>query len=270
MAVLKRNYKTILLKQDGSWIIIWLNRPNVKNAISDKMIDELLEVLGYIANDLSIGGVAIRGVNECFCSGADLKDFWEKVNKNSLNRKQIIEMSLKIAQLFMRIYTMPKVIIALVEGPALAGGLGIVCCSDFVIGTRSTKFALSEIRVGLSPAQIAPYVIERIGIQKAKILMLSAEPIDGAKAHKYGFIDYLAFDQQDLEIKFTSLKNTLKNCAPMATATTKEILFSHGQIEQPKRTAFLANKFADCMTSNESQEGLQAFLEKRKPKWAKL
>ena len=100
--------------------------------------------------------------------------------------------------------------------------------------------------------------------------MLSAESFDGKRAQKYGIIDYLATDQQDLEMKFNSLKDTLKACAPMATATTKEILLSHNHIQQSKMTTILANKFADCMMSNESQEGLEAFLEKRKPKWAKL
>lgn len=268
MTIFKKTYETISLEKDGSWIIIWLNRPNVKNAISDNMIKELLEVLGYIATDFNVSGVAIRGVNQNFCSGADLKDFWKKVDETNLSREQIIQVSLNIAQLFMRIYTMPKVVVALVEGPALAGGLGIVCCSDFVIGTRATKFAISEIKIGLSPAQIAPYVIERIGRQNAKKLMLSADSFDGAQAHKYGVIDYLADDQNELETKFASLKNTLKTCAPLATATTKEILLSYENMQKSKMTTFLANKFADCMTNAESQEGLQAFMEKRKPRWA--
>ena len=270
MTVWKKTFLAITLEKDESWVTVWLNRPDVKNALSENMTLELTKALNFIANDKMIRGVALRGVNGCFCSGADLKEFERNFVSNKATREQIVKMSSGMAELFKRVYTMPQIVVALVEGPAFAGGLGLVCCSDFVIGTRNTKFSISETKVGLTPAQIAPYVIERVGKRNAKNLMLSGNPFTGIEALHYGVIDQLAENEPDLEKQFSLLKKTLRACAPGATAITKEILISHGQIKSAEMIPFLANKFADCITSTEAKEGLRAFLEKRKPKWVEL
>ena len=270
MTLWEKDFETISLEKNESWVTVWLNRPDVKNALSENMTVELIKALSFIANDKMIRGVALRGVNGCFCAGADLKEFERNFVSNKATREQIIKMSSGVAELFKRVYTMPQIVVALVEGPAFAGGLGLVCCSDFSLGTRNTKFSLSETRVGLTPAQIAPYIIERVGKRNAKNLMLSGNPFTGIEALHYGVIDQLAENETDLEKQFSILKKTLSACAPEATAITKEILISHGQLKSVEMIPFLANKFADCMTSSEAKEGLQAFSEKRSPKWVDL
>ena len=121
-------------------------------------------------------------------------------------------MSTQLGQLLKRIYSMPQPVVALIEGPAFAGGFGLACCSDFVLGTRNTKFALPETKIGLIPAQIAPYIIDRIGKRKAKILMLSGISFNGAQAFEYGIIDQLADNDDDLEIQFSKLKQKYYSC----------------------------------------------------------
>ena len=270
MTIWEKDYETIRIEKDGSWVTIWLNRPESKNALSETMTSELLEVLEAIASYKLLRGLALRGVNKCFCAGADLKDFKRNFISNTTPRKQIVKMSVQLGQLFKRIYTMPQLVVALVEGPAFAGGFGLACCSDFVLGTRNTKFSLSETKIGLTPAQIAPYIIERIGKRLTKTLMLSGTPFNGSQAYNYGVIDQLADDESELETQFSELKLKLAACAPEATAITKEIIISHNQMESPETINSLANRFADCMTSPEAKEGLQAFIEKRKPNWTEL
>ena len=168
MEIIKKQYETINLAEKDSWLTIWLDRPEAKNALSNKMTRELLQILNEVADNKTIRGLALRGAGNCFCSGADLKDFQRNFIFNNANREQIIKLSISMADLFKRIYTMPQPVIALVEGAAFAGGFGIVCCSDIVIGTQNAKFSISETKIGLTPAQIAPYIVNRIGLQKAK------------------------------------------------------------------------------------------------------
>ncbi len=268
--MLENQYETIKLTENDSWLTIWLDRPEAKNALSDKMAQELVEVLSYFANDKTIRGVALRGTGECFCSGADLKDFQRNFILNNASHKQIIELSTKLAELFKLIYHMPKPVVSLVEGVAFAGGFGIVCCSDVVLGTQNAKFSISETKIGLTPAQIAPYIVNRIGPCKAKKIMLFGAVLNGTQAYDFGIIDQLANDTLDLETQFTALRKNLKACAPEATAITKDILINHDQLKPSEMTNFLAKKFADCVTGEEAKEGLKAFIEKRTPKWSEV
>ncbi len=268
MRILKAQYETIKLTEKESWLTIWLDRPKAKNALSEKMVLELMEVLNYSATTKNIRGLALRGKGECFCSGADLKDFQKNFVLSNANREQIIELSTSMAELFKRVYTMPQPVVTLVEGAAFAGGFGLVCCSDIVLGTQSAKFSISETKIGLTPAQIAPYIVNRIGLRNAKKIILLGFVLNGTMAHDFGVIDQLAEDKQDLEFQFAALRNSLKACAPKAIEITKDILINYDQLESSHLTDFLANKFADCLTGEEAKEGLKAFTEKRKPKWA--
>ena len=270
MTILQNQYETIKLVEKDSWLTIWLDRPKAKNALSEKMTVELMEILNNVASNKAFRGLALRGTGECFCSGADLKEFQTNFVLNNATREQIIELSTRMAELFKRIYTMPLPVIALVEGAAFAGGFGIVCCSDVVLGTQNTKFSISETKIGLTPAQIAPYLVNRIGLRNAKKIILLGTVLNGTQAYDFGVIDQLAKDKLDLEAQFTALTKNIGACAPKATAITKDILINHGQQEPCQMTNFLANKFADCLTGEEAKEGLKAFSEKRNPKWAEI
>ena len=270
MKILKKQYRTIKLTENESWLTVWLDRPKAKNALSDKMTQELLEVLKHSANDKTIRGLALRGTGGCFCSGADLKDFQRNFVLKNATREQIIELSTKLAEVFKLLYHMPKPVVTLVEGAAFAGGFGIVCCSDIVLGTQNAKFSISETKIGLTPAQITPYIVNRVGLRHAKKIILFGAVLNGTQAYDFGIIDQLANDTLDLETQFTALRKNLRACAPEATAITKDILINHGQLKQSELTNFLAKRFADCVTGEEAKEGLKAFIEKRTPKWSEV
>ena len=267
MKILNNQYETIKVTEEDSWFTLWLDRPKARNALSEKMSLELMEVLNFVASDKTIKGLALRGTDECFCSGVDLKDFQRNFVTNRANREKIVEMSVGMAELFKRIYTMPQPVITLVEGAAFAGGFGIVCCSDVVIGTQNAKFSTSETKIGLTPAQIAPYIINRIGSRKAKKIILLGTVLNGSQAFDCGVIDQLAKNKLDLEKQFAALKKGFKACAPEATTITKDILIQQDQVVSSQMIDFLANKFADCLNGEEAKEGLRAFTEKRPPKW---
>ena len=270
MTICKKNYETLELDEDKSWVTLYLNRPAAKNALSEKMIEELTEVLDRIANSKTIRGLALKGANNCFCAGADLKEFEKNFVLNNPTRGEIIKLSTNVALLLKRIHTMPQVVVSLVDGPAFAGGFGLVCCSDFVLGTKNAQFSISETKIGLIPAQITPYIVERIGRRNAKKLMISGSRFDSHEACDYGVIDVLVNNEIELNAEFALLQKRLMECAPEAIAFTKEITDSYDKLESEEVIRFLANKFADCVEGEEAKEGLQAFIRKRKPKWTEL
>ena len=263
----EQSFKTIKIELNDHWVTIWLNRPEARNALSQKMIDELTEVCKTIALDTTLRGVAFRGMANCFCSGADLKELKDKFYKKNADHHQIVEMSMRTAELFKSIHNLPQISVALVNGPAFAGGFGIVSCVDFVIATQDSKFSISETKIGLVPAQIAPYIIEKIGIRLAKKLMLTGVLFDGSQAYQYGVVDEVLKTEKQLNTAFLKLRGRLCRNGPHATATTKAIINVINHLKPQEKANFLANKFADCLIDDEAQEGISAFSEKRTPNW---
>ena len=265
---LEEKFETLKIEIDQSWVTIWLNRPKSKNSLSTKMSAELFLVLNSIAEVKKIRGVALRGVKNCFCAGADLKEFKDNFLDKNKSRSDIIKISEDLALLLKRLYSMPQITVALVEGPALAGGLGLACCTDFVFATEESFFSLSETRIGLSPAQISPYVIERIGKRRARHLMLKGERLTAEDAASYGLVDETLENSKKLSEFFEIFKDSCNTVGPAAVAITKQVISDSDRVIPSKRTNYLAKKFADCMISEEGKEGILAFSQKRNPKWA--
>ena len=180
----------------------------------------------------------------------------------SKNAKSLaFEMSVKIGELFKIINNAPQIVVAVTEGAAIAGGFGIACSSDLILTIPETKFSLTETRIGLTPAQISPYVINRLGYSLARKMMLLGARIDGREAMKIGIADYIANDS-NLEDILDSIKEQVFKCSPNAIAITK-VFLRNGYID-PQKAASL---FSDCVVSDEGREGINSFFEKRKPFW---
>ena len=162
----------------------------------------------------------------------------------------------------------PQAVIVLVEGAAIGGGLGLACVGDVTIVTRDARFRLSETSLGIPPAQIAPFVTERVGLTQARRLMLTGARFEGAEAVQYGIGHILAEDSADMEAKCAEVLAQIAMCAPGANATTKRIVFETTRLPRAQALDFAALGFADCMLSAEGREGVSAFIEKRKPNWA--
>jgi isohexenylglutaconyl-CoA hydratase len=260
-------YETIIYETKNRWATITLNRPEVKNALSEVMTNELTSAFEDIRNDTNIRGLAIRGSNGAFCAGADLKDFKNNFVLKKPTIEEVKDMNVGAGLLFKSLSQLPKIVVALVDGPAYAGGLGMVCCADIVAVTGTAKFSLSETAIGLTPAQISPYLIKRLGLRIASKLMLTGLEFGAKDSYEIGLADEVVENNEGLDGFFQNLQDQTKKCAPKATAATKEILSYSRDARLEDLSEFAAKKFAECMIGEEAKEGLVAFSEKRKPYW---
>ena len=151
-----------ILKCENSWLTIWFNRPEKRNSLSKILIKEINQSLNFVENDPSIRGVIFRGKGNVFCAGADLKWMQIIASKKSNSSDLAMKMSIEFGEMFKNISNLSKVTISVVEGACIAGAVGIVSATDFLVTTVDAKYALTETRIGLTPAQIAPYIISKV------------------------------------------------------------------------------------------------------------
>jgi isohexenylglutaconyl-CoA hydratase len=263
-----KHYETLELEREADWLTVWLNRPASRNALSAEMATELRAALEQTAPDRSIRGVTLRGRGGVFCAGGDLKSFRALATGTAASLESVVAQNLDAGSLFERLETLPQVVVVLVEGAAMAGGLGMACCADVVAATRDAQFSLTETTLGFPPAQIAPIVASRLGLATARRLMLTAARFDGADAASLGLVDFVAPDVAGLERIEAGLRAQVRRCAPGANAATKTILLATRTLQGEALRRFAAESFAHCLLSAEGREGLQAFVEKRPPTWA--
>lgn len=258
----------LILEPAGSVLTIWFNRPEAKNSLSVDMIDELHAVLDAARQDTSLRTLVIRGKGGVFCAGADLKGFKSGHDAGEESEEDVARGNRYFGDLMIKLNEQPQCVIVLVEGAAIGGGLGLACIGDVTIVTREAKFRLSETSLGIPPAQIAPFVTERVGLTNARRLMLTGARFTGEEAVQYGIGHILADDAADMEARCAEVLRQVSLCAPGANAVTKRIVFEATRRPRPDALDFAARGFAACMLSEEGREGIAAFVEKRKPYWA--
>jgi isohexenylglutaconyl-CoA hydratase len=251
----------IELEREPDWLTIWLNRPQARNALSAGMIDELMATLETVRADRRLRGVTVRGRGGFFCAGGDLKGFKAIFQGEASNPEDVAAANRMAGDLFDRINQLPQVVLMLVEGAAIAGGLGMLCAADYVVVTKTAQFALTETTLGIPPAQIAPFVVQRIGLR-------AAARFDGVTAGELGLADEVVEDAEALAAAAQRVRDRVMQCAPGANAATKEILLATGRLDRESLKQFAAGRFAACMLGDEGREGIAAFIEKRKPGWA--
>lgn len=252
---------------EKGWLTIWFNQPERRNPMTDEMMTELVAVLEAVRQDRSVRGITLRGRGGIFCAGGDLKNFAQNF-QTGREEAAIKAMSRSAAKIFDQLNTAPQVTIALVEGAAMAGGFGLSCCADIVLVEEGAKFAMTEIRIGLSPAQIAPFIIQRLGYRNARRLMLSAARFTGIEAAQLGYADFIAADVAGLEAIETQLRKQVLGCAAGAIADTKALILALPGLDRKAQIELAADNFTRRMLNEESKEGIASFFEKRKPVWA--
>ena len=258
--------QSLILEHRGSVLKIWLNRPESKNALSEEMTDELHQVLDAIRDDRSIRTIVLRGKGGVFCAGGDIKGF--KADMQAVSAAQVAKSNRGFGDLMIKINEQPQVVIMLVEGAAIGGGLGLACVADVTLVTADARFRLSETSLGIPPAQIAPFVTERVGLTQARRLMLTGARFSGEEAVRLGIAHQVAADTADLDAQCEEILGHINACAPGANAVTKGILFESLRRPRAEALDFASQGFAQCMLSPEGLEGIAAFVEKRKPLWA--
>jgi len=263
MKMQEKTYETILLGSEDKVGRISLNRPDVHNAFNVTMIRELADAFATVKEDASVRVVVLTGVGESFCAGADL-NWMREIIRYSFD--QNLKESLEVAELMHMIYTLPKPTIARVNGTAIGGGNGLFSACDIVIASERAKFGLSEVKIGLVPAAISPYVIRRIGESAAREYFLSGERFDARRALEIGLVNRVV-PHEELDQKVEGVIQLLLSSGPEAIASCKELLHRVPAMSLEEAKPYTAEMIARLRVSAEGQEGMAAFLEKRKPSW---
>ena len=258
----------ILLEHTDGVLTLTLNRPHKRNAMNSELVQEIMAVFGAIADDRSIRAVVLRGAEGNFCSGGDISG----MNKPGQSQQQAEQASWdfnrSFGRMIARVNRAPQVVITLLEGAVLGGGFGLACSSDVAIADKNAKFAMPETGLGIIPAQIAPFVVSRIGLTQARRFALLGERIDGEEAKAIGMVHYLTYGPEQMQAQLEEVLKKVRRCAPQANAVTKQLMLAVGQVELEQLLDRAADDFTASVRGDEGQEGTQAFMEKRLPKWA--
>jgi len=261
----KEPYKTIEYARAENIARVIFNRPEVHNAFNLLMILELDDAFEKVMKDPSIRIVVLSGRGKSFCAGADIKWLREIVYYSF---EQNLEESLQLAEVLHKIYVSPKPTIAMVNGTAIGGGTGFLSVCDIIVASEEAKFGLSEVKIGLVPAAISPYVIRRIGASHAREYFLTGKRISAKKALEIGLVNRVV-PLEKLEKTVEELIQLLLTSGPEAIASCKELIQNVPDMSFEEVKEYTARMIANLRVSKEGQEGMAAFLEKRKPKWVK-
>lgn len=255
----------VKISREGGVARIVLNRPELNNALNPQLIDELRAALDATAGDTSVATVVLSGEGKSLCAGADINRMREAA---TFSREDNIEDALPLSRMLAALDRLPQTTIGRVHGPIYGGGVGVVAACDIAIASEDATFCLSEVRLGIVPGMISPYVVRAIGERTARRYFQTAEVFDAHEARRIGLIhEVVAPDILDERI--AKLLKQVKSAAPGARAVAKKLagdIAGRGIDEALMRET--SELIADVRARPEAREGLSAFLEKRKPSWS--
>lgn len=262
--------RSLLTRIERGVLHLTFNRPESRNAMSAEMLAEIEAVFAAIHDDAGVRAVVLRGAGGHFCAGADLKSMMGSAGQPPAAGEPdpIAAVNRAFGTMLRSVGLAPQVVVAVCEGAVLGGGFGLACVSDIALARHDAKFGLPETTRGLPPAQIAPFVVERIGLTQARRLALTGAQFRGEEAVKLGVVHDGFCDEAELEAKLGAALDAVRHCAPNANRVTKAILLNVGRLDMDAVLDDAAEKFAACVRGSEAPEGIGAFLQKRPPKWA--
>ena len=253
----------IELVRDGAVARLWLDRPEQHNALSVELLGSIAETFHTLAHDPAVRVVVLGGRGPSFCAGADIAVM--KASANASFEENLADAK-RLAGLFAGVADFPKPVVARVHGNVLGGGVGLVCACDIVVASDDARFGLTEVRLGILPAIISPYVIRRLGDARARELMLTGERFDAAKALSIKLVHHVV-PVAELDAKVEERVQAVLAGAPHAQMRIKMLLELWGEVGWEEYRAALPRTLAEVRSGDEAREGLAAFFEKRKPKW---
>ncbi len=261
----KSEFKTITYERRDQVVMVTFNRPEVHNAFNSRLIEEMTEAVKLVREDDSVRIFVLTGKGKSFCAGADLNWLREIVD---YSYEQNLEESLALAEVLHQIYLLPKPTVAMVNGTAIGGGIGFLSACDMALAAEEAVFGLSEVKIGLVPAAISPYVIRKIGESKAREYFLTGTRIRARKAQEIGLVNEVV-PLEKLSETVDLLNENLLTSGPEAIANCKELITTTSNASIADVKEYTAQMIAGLRVSEEGQEGMASFLEKRKPKWIK-
>ncbi|MBM3317047.1 MAG: enoyl-CoA hydratase/isomerase family protein [Candidatus Eisenbacteria bacterium] len=256
--------ETVRVERAGEVARVVLARPEIRNAFNDEMLSGLLAAFAALRADDAVRVVVLTGAGEAFCAGADLH-WMRRVVEYS--REESYADSLRLAEMLREVYTCPKPVIARVQGPAIGGGTGLVAASDIAIASEDAFFAFTETKLGLTPAAISPYLLKRMGERNLREYCLTGERFGARRAVELGLVN-AAVPAGELDAAVEARIALLLSGGPTALAVSKELIRGIGERTVEENGPYTAEVIARLRRGDEGQEGMRAFLERRKPRWA--
>ena len=257
------NYRNLTINADRPVLRVGLNRPDSHNALNADLIEEITSCFLEIEQDDEVRVVVLSGEGRSFCAGADI-GYMRDTAKFSYEEN--LEDARRLAAMYRTVEECPKPVVAGVRGAAIGGGAGLVAAVDVAVAEEGAVFAFSEVRLGIAPATIAPFVVRKIGFSHARRLFLTGERFGAEQARKFGLVHEVAPDD-GLDAAVEKKVGQLLKGGPEALATVKGLLRELRDAAQEEGTELMARRIAELRTGAEGQEGLGAFIEKREPYW---
>jgi methylglutaconyl-CoA hydratase len=256
-------YDTINVSKEKDVAKVFLNRPEVHNAMNEQLMKELTDYFKKLEKDKEIRVIILTGQGKSFCAGADLN--WMK-SMVSYSKEENIKDSNLLLELYESIYNCSKPVIAKVNGHAFGGGIGLFAACDIVIAVPGCKFAFSEVKLGIIPAVISKYISRRLKISDMKRLFITGERFESNYAKDIGLVDFVASEEIDKIVeKYIKI---IRSSGPKAIVEVKKLVDSCEKMDVEKYKKFSVEKISELRVSTEGQEGINAFLQKRNSKWS--
>lgn len=242
---------------------ITLHRPEVHNAFNAQLIQDLTSAFTVLASDEQLHAVVLAAEGQSFSAGADIQMMKEAISFSEEENRQD---ALRLADLLHIIYTFPCPVVARVHGSAIGGGVGLVAACDIAIASENARFGFSEVKLGLAPAVISPHVVRKIGETHARALFVTGKRFGAAHAKAIGLI-HTVVSPERLDETLQDALQELESSAPQAIRSCKTLALTIGKIDDEQARTYTSELIARLRVSEEGQEGLGAFLEKRQPRW---
>ena len=258
------NYQTLEIVREERLATIWLNRPDVRNAFNEITIAEITAAFRELGQEASLRAIVLAARGPAFCAGADLN--WMKKMAGYTHAENLADAG-QLAEMLRTIYTCPKPVVAKVQGDCYAGGMGLVAACDIAVVAEGVNFCLSEVRLGLIPATISPYVIKAMGENAARRYFLTAERFSAEEAQRIGFA-HKVVAAEALDAATAEIVKALVSASPHAVKEAKRLVQDvAGRAMTDALVADTVERIASIRASDEGREGVRSFLEKRKPSW---
>ncbi len=274
--------QTLKIVRHPQWVEVTLARPAVRNAMSFEMVDELRQTFRSLRDDHDTQAVVLRGAGGHFCAGGDVKDMREILASPSpssdtqasdndggspVEHNPLAQANRTFGEMLSEIEGAPQVVIVVLEGAVMGGGFGLACVADIALALPSARFGLPEVTLGLTPAQIAPFVVARVGSMRARQLALTGARFDAEAARSYGLVHACFANETELNQHLSQTLVNISNCAPEARRATKELILSAGNPDRAQLLDHAALGFAHAVREGEGMAGMMAFITKQSPAW---